>query len=334
VRVEAAAFRGRLVWFEVVSASKTTDTGEPAPRTLGQLAGDVGNLVLVIGITLFAAFVARRNVRLGRGDSRGAWRLALLFLVVSTVVDLLRSSSSTAAFLGVWDANFALKLLPAAWIFVGYLAIEPYVRRLWPEALVTWSRVLEGRLRDPRVGRDLLFGGVTGMLAEAVFNVPKTAPWLGLPPPAPLANGIAALSGGKQWVAAMINIGTSSFALPVAILLILLIARLIFRKPWLAYLVWFVVIALFGFLTSEPLRAVPGILILMLATAILTRLGVFAMMVTIAFSSWGSLPLTMDPGSWYFSYSLMSMLLFAGVAVYGFIVALGDRLRFRDSVLD
>jgi len=70
-----------------------------------------------------------------------------------------------------------------------------------------------------------------------------------------------------------------------------------------------------------------------LATVILTRLGLFALMVTIAFSSW-SAPLTLDPASWYFPYSLMSMLLFAALAVYGFVIALGNRLTFKDWVLD
>ena len=35
------------------------------------------------------------------------------------------------------------------WLY--YLALEPYVRRLWPQALISWSRVLAGRVRDPLV---------------------------------------------------------------------------------------------------------------------------------------------------------------------------------------
>jgi hypothetical protein len=334
VRVEAAAMYGRLVSFEVVSPARTVNTGEPAPRTFGQLAGDVGYFVLFVGITVFAAFVARRNIRLGRGDTKGAWRLALLFLGVVTASNLLMTSNSTAAFFQTWINNFAPALLAAAWIWIGYLAIEPYVRRLWPQALVTWSRVLEGRLRDPRVGRDLLFGGAAGMLAEAIFNLPEAAPLFGLASPVPIANGAAALGGPARWLASLLAIPASSFITPVIFLLVLLLARLIFRKPWLAYLLVFAVMALFAFLTTSPLPATPRVLILMLGTAILTRLGLFAMMVTIAFSSWAGQPLTLDPASWYFPYSLLSMVLFAGIAVYGFIIALGDRLTFKDSVLD
>jgi len=147
-------------------------------------------------------------------------------------------------------------------------------------------------------------------------------------------NGGAALGGPERWLASLLSIPAASFITPVIILLVLLLARLIFRKPWLAYLVVFAAMSLFGFLANPPLRGASIVLIIMLGTTILTRLGLFAMMVTIAFSSWGTLPLTTDPGSWYFSYSLMSMLLFAGIASYGFIIALGDRLTFKDSVLD
>ena len=42
------------------------------------------------------------------------------------------------------------------WIY--YLAIEPYARRFWPDALLGWTRLLSGHIRDPRVGRELLIG--------------------------------------------------------------------------------------------------------------------------------------------------------------------------------
>ena len=336
-RVEAAALYGRLVYFEIVPPERKVDTGAPSPPRFGPLAANAAGTAFIVGLTLFAAFVARRNVRLGRGDSRGAWRLAALLLVFATAGDLFQTGS-VAAFLASWSRNFAIQLLPTAWIFIGYLAIEPYVRRLWPQALVTWNRLLEGRFRDPRVGRDLLFGGVAGMLAVAIFSLPETAPWFGLTPPTPTAGGLLALGGVERLMASLIAIPQSSFFVPVAILLVLLIARLIFKRPWLAYLVLFVAFGLLVFLrtdlASQPLTPVRTLLILALATVILTRLGLFAMMVTIAFSSWDQVPLTIDPASWYFPYALMSMLVFAAVAVYGFVIALGNRLTFKDWVLD
>ena len=36
------------------------------------------------------------------------------------------------------------------------------MRRRWPQTLISWTRVLAGRLRDPLVGRDVLVGAACG----------------------------------------------------------------------------------------------------------------------------------------------------------------------------
>ena len=74
----------------------------------------------------------------------------------------------------------------SALVWVFYVAVEPYVRRLWPGTLVAWSRALEGRLRDPMVGRHILFGAIGGLgiwLLQAAPTLVSAA--TGLPEPAP-----------------------------------------------------------------------------------------------------------------------------------------------------
>jgi hypothetical protein len=39
-----------------------------------------------------------------------------------------------------------------------YLALEPFVRRRWPQTIATRSRVLGGNLRDPLAGGVVLTG--------------------------------------------------------------------------------------------------------------------------------------------------------------------------------
>jgi hypothetical protein len=48
-------------------------------------------------------------------------------------------------------------------LWLMYAAFEPYCRRFWPDMLLGWSRLLSGRFRDPRVGRDLLVGVAAGV---------------------------------------------------------------------------------------------------------------------------------------------------------------------------
>ena len=49
-----------------------------------------------------------------------------------------------------------------------YMALEPFVRRHWPQTLVSWTTLLSGRVRDPIVGRDVLIGAA---ILGAVMSV-------------------------------------------------------------------------------------------------------------------------------------------------------------------
>lgn len=334
VRIEAAAFRGRPVWFEIIPAWKPVNqdlTATPGPPLVIQIV----SFALLSTVILGAALMARRNFRLRRGDPRGATRLALLVVGLGTGFDFLSTSSSAGAFFGVWSRNLALQVWGAASVWVFYMALEPYVRRLWPDTLIAWSRMLEGRLRDPMVGRHLLFGALAGMVFSSIDMLPTVATWFGMPPPDLGTGGLDALGGFRHLVAEYFNIVRTSFFVPVIVLMTVLLLRVVLKKPWLAYLVFFG--ALLGILALNPApwsSKAQGMLMLSFAVVVLTRLGLFAMLVGVAFSSWGQFPLTLDPASWYFPYSVVTMLLFAAAVVYGFVISLGGQLKFTDDVFD
>ena len=129
--------------------------------------------VLLPGVVVVAAgFVALRNVRRGRGDRRGALRLAL-YLGAARFLWFLGAHhlASTAEFdLFMSHLSYAMLCVGLAYVF--YLAIEPYARRLWPRILVSWVRILDGGFRDPLVGRDLLVGAAAGALVALVEPAP------------------------------------------------------------------------------------------------------------------------------------------------------------------
>ena len=62
----------------------------------------------------------------------------------------------------MFTAYIAWALYRVGLVYVFYLALEPYARRLWPHMLVSWVRLMGGRFRDPLVGRDLLIGALYG----------------------------------------------------------------------------------------------------------------------------------------------------------------------------
>jgi hypothetical protein len=77
-----------------------------------------------------------------------------------------------------------------------------------------------------------------------------------------------------------------------------------------------------------------AVLIWTLMLVILTRLGFFALLATILFSTWYSVTLTTNPNAWYFHHSVIAMALFGGLAVYAAWISIGNQNIFQDSVLD
>ena len=56
-----------------------------------------------------------------------------------------------------------LALLWGGFTWLIYIGLEPYVRRVWPRTLISWTRLLSGQVRDPLVGRDVLIGMLVGV---------------------------------------------------------------------------------------------------------------------------------------------------------------------------
>jgi hypothetical protein len=73
-------------------------------------------------------------------------------------------------------------------LWILYLAIELFLRRRWPQVLVSWTRLLSGDLRDPRIARDALAGCARGVLMMILAFLRIFVPqWLEHPEPAPWA---------------------------------------------------------------------------------------------------------------------------------------------------
>ena len=203
IRVEAAAYRGRPTMFEVLGSWVPVEGGVPPAQPA---AGWRAIGVILVGIVpIAAALVARRNLRLGRGDRRGAfrtWAFAFGAGIVSYAI-----APTHVPSLSEVDRMFATVGVVLFWssvLFVVYLALEPYVRRAWPDVLITWSRLTTGRLRDPMVGRDLLVGTLAGLvlsLLEPLLTL--LPPALGYPAPAPYQTSLSPLMGVRSVIASI-----------------------------------------------------------------------------------------------------------------------------------
>ena len=61
-----------------------------------------------------------------------------------------------------------------------YLALEPFVRRRWPQSLISWTRLLAGDVRDPLVAGHILLATAFGVAIAIVRNGSAWYQWQAL----------------------------------------------------------------------------------------------------------------------------------------------------------
>ena len=187
VRIEAAAYRGKLLYFDTFYPWTKPGRSTPYAPALSQKIWNVVLCLLLFSVLIGGVLVARRNLRLGRVDGRGAFRLgSFIFVVFLTMWALRAHHIASLDEIDLFIIALSWGLLGAASVALLYLALEPYVRRKEPQTLISWSRLLAGKFRDPLVGRDLLVGSLYGV-ALALFETSDNflLPVLGKLPPTP-----------------------------------------------------------------------------------------------------------------------------------------------------
>ena len=338
MRIEAAAYRGRPVYFELIGPWTRPSRMQPYEESAGERVFLITFIVVFLAVLAGSGLIVRRNLRLGRGDRRGASRLAAFVFAAWAVqwffgAHHVPNFAEFALFMEslVWGSGFSC----FAWLL--YIALEPYVRRRWPATLVSWSRLLAGGFRDPLVGRDILAGC---FLASFTITLQRLAwfvfSWLGYP---------AQPSSGPQWqflgartIIADISgtlIGGPSFWL--AALFVLFLLRALLRKEWAAAVAWVLLFTLLfgGGSQFDPAGLVGTLIFSSLAVFVMIRFGLLALVANwMVYNTLENYPLTTQWSAWYAGISLAGILLMAALAFYGFYTSLGSRPVFGGAVLE
>ncbi len=328
IRVEGAEFHGRPVHFEIVwpwtkptrVAGNSIDT--PAQRAANLASGLWFMFLLAVGIWL-----ARFNWKAGRGDLRGAARLGIAMASISLLnwalsahhvagaeeFDLFTAAFSVAAYTGI-----------RYWIF--YLALEPWVRRYWPQNLVTWTRLLAGRWRDPLVGRDVLFGILLGLVYLLLFQSYFFANLFhGSSPVSALR--VSNLNGARFVGATLADHLDNAVDGALLFFLFLFVLRAVFRKQWLAGLVFVVIFVAIRWHGEGPWYT-PLFLLAIWTTivVVMLRFGLFATVCLLfVIDTPFDMLFTTDFSAWYGQSSLVIVAVIAAAAVWGFRTSLGGR---------
>ena len=339
LRVAAAGYRGRPVYFQVLGPWSRPLRMEPPRVTMTRRIADgtIGFLELVaIGV---AVFFSRRNTLLGRSDRRGALRLAL-FLLGAEMLTWLAGAHHVPEFRTELDSALlaaAVGLQVAILSALLYLALEPYLRRQMPELLIGWARLLEGRFRDPRVGRDVLIGALAGVLQTLVLHVTNALPtWVPILGQTTVFEDNNMLSGGRWMLAALLRMPEQTLFGAIMLCTILFVLRLVFKRTSIATvgLVVFLTLATLG--GENVVLETPGSLAWgILMALVLTRIGLLALVaMVLVFNVLQYLPLPMALDAPYAFSSSLVLAAVAGLAVYAFRLAIGPRPLFAASLGD
>jgi len=331
VRVEAAAYHGRLIsfllrgpWSLETDAASVAQT--PARRVLGAVA-----TVMLLAVYGGAVLLARRNVRANRADRRSAARLTVVCVALFVAAwavgghHLPSLGDETASLLKV----LSVALLQAVTAWVLYLALEPYGRRLWPDGLIGWTRLFAGHVRDPRIGRDILIGSALGgglmlvdlfrRLSPRLIGRPAGLPSLGHDVSVFVGPGRLAIS----WVAQLFG----SVELALSAVTLFVVVRLIVRNTRIAVTISIAVLTAALAANAHPgdvlwLYALSQAVAVGLATFAMFRFGLLVTAIMLVVDNIPSaVPILPRAEWWASSPGNLSMALVIALACFGFYAA-------------
>jgi hypothetical protein len=225
-------------------------------------------------------------------------------------------------------------LFSGAAMAVFYLAAEPALRRRWPELLISWSRLLAGRWRDARVGRDVLLGLVLTFAMIDLIEAGRLASWrLGGPAPRLVPTDVEMLGGVAPSLSiVLIGAGLSGWSVLGGMVIVLVLLLLLRRRRLvvLASVPLSGVLFAIRFGATTPAELIAVMLVAALYTAAALR---FGMLVAVppSFLIHVAVPPTLELGAWYGTPSLVYLLVVAALTLYAFRVSLGRRPAFSAS---
>jgi serine/threonine-protein kinase len=333
MRIEAGSFAGVPVHYRVI---------EPFFEPRGaEAANDIPTGVVfvfaftILGIPAIAGLIALRNVRAGRGDRRGAARLAACVFAVRAV-EWIFGTDAIFDF-GAITLAFGRAAGPALVCWVLYLAVEPYARRHWPRSMISWTRLLAGRFRDPLVGRDVLVGCAVGIMFALFTFDPLARIVTGGEPVPTVAGGTAEVLDGLRYLISSTFSHLANVGFWLGMFVLLLVLRMIVRRTWLAvalFAAFMMAVTTWGFTVGPAEIAVSAFMTTTIVVVSL-RYGLLTLMTAgLLVPAVSASPTTTDFSHWYAWPGLVGPLLALVLAAYAFRIALAGRPLFRDGLLE
>jgi serine/threonine-protein kinase len=336
LRIEAAAYQGKPTYFSLIDPWDQPALEKPKAKSISERVSTGVSFSIFLATLFGGLLLARHNLKLGRADKKGAFRLALFVLSIRGVSYL--CSDHVPEFsteMGNFMEQLSHMLANAGLTWLVYIGVEPFLRRRWPNLIISWNRLLAGNYRDPLIGREILIGGVCGVVIWVLGFLPQLIlKWLGKPydvnvftPP---------IRGLRSMIDQLSFDLFSSLFVPLTLLLIALIFTIVVRKRWLAALIiWFVWLVLN--VNSPSLAAyICGAIGSALALYVILRYGLLTGYLCFLFANVVSDNATTTNFSlWYGPEStIFALTICIGLIAYGFYTSLAGQKIFQGQLLN
>ena len=337
LRIEAGAWRGRPVFFRLIGPWTRPTRMHPDDGSAGQRMAQIVEIILFLAILAGAMLLARRQYKRGTGDRRGAARLAgFVFLGQMVLWLAFVHFIPSIELIGFFQLALSTALFMAGITWVLYIALEPYVRKLWPQTIISWSRLVSGKIRDPLVGRDVLFGIILGLVWVVILEIRIV---LGV-----VRFGIAPQFLSTDYLLGLRSaLGDAVVQVPSGIqgtlffFIILVALRYVLRNQWAAAAGFVVIFTVLNSLNSyHPwVAAASGALVYAIAAFALVRFGLITLAIAVFVAdTMLNVPVTFDFSRWYAPAAICLPLAILVLGIWSFYIALGGQKLFKAEMPD
>lgn len=335
LRIEAAALGGRPVSFSLIGPWTQPNRQVREEKSSDKASGIF--IATVGGIVLFAsAWLGYRNTHKKRSDLSAAWRIGTFYFIVDMVVWVLRAHfvAGIGSF-GLLLLAICGSLFLSAIVAVLYLALEPYVRRHWPQTIISWTRLLHGQWRDPLVGKDVLIGILEGLLINLIFYGYGTiSARLGDPL---IWGDLSFLLGARHVMGNYLVRVLWEFQGTLIFFFVLFLLRVLLRKTWPATVVFVGIWVFYKSLGAQHLALHVPTMVLLYGSAafVMVRFGLIALISGFFVTDLlVNLPMTSDFSSWFVGSGIFAYAMVLVLALWAFHTALGGHKLWKEDLFD
>ena len=336
LRVEGASWHGRPVYFNLIGEWTRPQRMRPYQPAPGDKPRQTVFITIFLTLLTAAIFLARLNYRRGKGDHNGAFRIGLVVFALQMLLwTCYEHFVPDVGTVGMLILAVSSSLFMAAMVWTLYMALEPYVRKFWPQTIISWSRILSGKIRDPRVGRDVLFGVLLGLTWIVIFEgANQILLRLGDPYSLPSTDY---LMGGRMALGAALFRVPSAIEATLLFFALLLVLRIVLRNQWAAALVFVAILVGAKALGSHHLAidVTAMTFVYGIAAFAIVRFGLITLAVAVFVADGlGNVPLTADFSRWYATTTLLMPAVILGLTIWGFYAALTGQKLIKGDLLE